>query len=271
VKHLCLLIASLFLASGLVAEPEPPGSFSSREDAEHFLRTAEVVSIKPLGRGVTLSHVVTLTDGERTARAVRKTIDEYIPVKRFNDGGPPELGFRDSYKSEIAAYELDRLIGLDQVPPTVERKIRGETGSLQLWMDDCITEGERRREGVEPPDAGRWNQQMRRVKVFFQLIQDVDYVNLSNLLIDPEFKVYKIDSSRAFRTQTSILDPEKPSRYSRELLAGLKSLDEPTLKKQLGKWLSKVQRTKLLQRRNLIIQRAERLIAERGEESVLYP
>ena len=114
---------------------------------------------------------------------------------------------------------------------------------------------------IHPPSA----------KVFFQLIQDVDYVNLSNLVIDPEFKVYKIDSSRAFRTQTSILDPEKPSRYSRELLAGLKRLDEPTLKKQLGKWLSKVQRTKLLQRRDLIIQRAERLIAERGEESVLYP
>ncbi|MCH7666560.1 MAG: hypothetical protein IH936_11610, partial [Acidobacteria bacterium] len=46
-KHLCLLIASLFLASGLVAELDTPGSFSSREDAEHFLRTAEVVSIKP--------------------------------------------------------------------------------------------------------------------------------------------------------------------------------------------------------------------------------
>ena len=92
------------------------------------------------------------------------------------------------YKSEIAAYEIDRLIGLDQVPPTVERKIRGRKGSLQLWVDDCVTEGERRRKEMQPPDVTDWNQQMRRAKVFFQLIRDVDYVNLSNLLIDPDFK-----------------------------------------------------------------------------------
>ena len=32
-------------------------------------------------------------------------------------------GFWESYKSEIAAYELDKLLGLDMVPPTVERKV----------------------------------------------------------------------------------------------------------------------------------------------------
>lgn len=257
--------------SVLSAAPAAPDQFPSDEEAERFLSTAQVVRKKLLGRGVTLSHVLTLSDGEVTAKAIWKVIDEYTPVKHFDDGGAPELGFRDSYASEIAAYELDRLIGLNQVPPTVEREIDGKTGSLQLWLEGCITEGERRRRDSQPPDADQWNQQMRRAKVFFQLIQDVDYVNLSNLLVDSDFKVHKVDSSRAFRTQTSILDPENPRQYSRELLAGLSKLDKQTLKEELGRWLSDVQRKKLLQRRDLILERAQRLIAERGEESVLYP
>ncbi len=246
-------------------------TFPSDADAEHFLRTAEVIEIKALGKGVTLSHLVTLSDGDTTSKAVWKVINEYQPIKRFDDGGFPELGFRDSYKSEIAAYRLDLLIGLGQVPPTVERKLRGERGSLQLWIEDCRTEGERRREGTQPPDVADWNGQMRRAKVFFQLIHDVDYVNLSNLLVDSSFNLYKIDSSRAFRTQTDLLDPDKPERYSRSLLERLRSLDEATLKRELGKWLSQKQRSSLLERRDRILERAERLTAAQGEAEILYP
>ena len=32
-----------------------------------------------------------------------------------------ELEFQDSWKTEIAAYELDKLLGLGMVPATVER------------------------------------------------------------------------------------------------------------------------------------------------------
>ncbi|MFQ5527128.1 MAG: hypothetical protein ACE5GX_12810 [Thermoanaerobaculia bacterium] len=265
------LAAGLLTATSWSLSAEAGKPFADDLEAEQFLRTAKMVDIKPLGEGVTRSHVVSLSEGGISARAVWKVIDEYMPIKRFDDGGPPEIGFRDSFSSEIAAYRLDRLIGLGQVPPTVSRKLRGQKGSLQLWIDDCITEGERRREKLEPEDAGAFNRQMRRAKVFFQLIHDVDFVNLSNLLIDPDFKVYKIDSSRAFRTQTSLLDPDTPKKYSRALLEGLRRLDEPLLKRELGKWLSKKQRTSLLERRDKILERAEHLIATRGETEALFP
>jgi hypothetical protein len=263
--------AFALLALALAIEPPASAGPTADRETENFLRTAQVVEIRPLRRGVTLSHLVTLSNGERTAKAVRKTIDEYMPVKHFGDGGFPELGFRDSYKSEIAAYRLDRLIELNQVPPTVARKIRGKDGSLQLWIDDCMTEGERRRKDITPPDVKHFNQQLRRVKVFFQLIQDVDYLNMSNLLIDPKFELYKIDSSRAFRTQATILDPEKPDLYSRSLLDRLRRLDPKILKQETGEWLSKRQRSALLERRDLILERVDQLIDERGEENVLYP
>lgn len=262
--------STLLALLGALAAPAAAGFFSSDREAEEFLRTARVVDTRVMSKGVTRSHVLTLTDGETTTKAVWKVIDEYVPIKRFDDGGPPELGFRDSYKSEIAAYRLDRMIGLEQVPPTVERKIDGKRGSLQLWIPGCITEGERRRQGRQPADVAAFNAQMRRSKVFFQLIQDVDYTNLSNLLIDGEFRVHKIDSSRAFRTQALLVDPEKPTRYSRSLLDSIRKLDDPTLKQSLGKLLSKIQRERLLERRDLIVERAERLVAEKGAKQALY-
>lgn len=39
-----------------------------------------------------------------------------------------------SYKSELGAYEVDRLFSLKMFPLTVKRKINGEEGSLQLWV-----------------------------------------------------------------------------------------------------------------------------------------
>jgi hypothetical protein len=42
-------------------------------------------------------------------------------------------GYFESYKSEVAAYKLDRILELNQVPPTVERTYMGQGVSMQLW------------------------------------------------------------------------------------------------------------------------------------------
>jgi hypothetical protein len=46
-------------------------------------------------------------------------------------------GFFESYKSEVAAYKLDRLLDLDMVPPAVERRYNGAPVSLQLFAEDA--------------------------------------------------------------------------------------------------------------------------------------
>ena len=43
-------------------------------------------------------------------------------------------GFMESYKAEIAAYKFDRLLGLNMVPPIVERKIDGRYGAAVMWI-----------------------------------------------------------------------------------------------------------------------------------------
>ncbi len=68
---------------------------------------------------------------------------------------PPSVrsGFWESYKSEIAAYELDRLLGMDMVPPTVERRVGHDLASVQLWVEGCRLLKGRRPVGL--PDARR--------------------------------------------------------------------------------------------------------------------
>ena len=61
------------------------------------------------------------TDGNVTVSASWKTVDiQKRGITRLGDG-TIERNFSDSYKYEIAACELDKLIGVGLVPPTVER------------------------------------------------------------------------------------------------------------------------------------------------------
>jgi hypothetical protein len=261
------------LVAALLAAPAPglsTGLPFEGEEAEAFLGAAEIVDKETLGIGVTRSQRVTLSDGERTARAIWKTVDEYEPFKKFADGSH-ELGFQDSYKNEIAAYELDKLIGLGLVPPVVERRFRRDRGALQLWCEGTVMETERIEQGLKPKDPELWNQQMFKVRLFHNLSYNTDFNNVRNILSDPDSRIYLIDHSRAFRTKKELLAEGDLTRFSSSVLAKLRGLDQKSLKQKLGRWLSKAQIEGLLARRDLILQRAERLIAERGETAVLYP
>ncbi len=259
---------ALAFAGPLLASPVAPASAvaaAERAELERFLAEAEVVARRPLGTGVTLSHRLTLTLDGTTHQAVWKTIDLFRPLQRFEQG-PPELGFRDSYRNEVAAYELDKLLDLGLVPVTVERRLGGERGSLQLWIEDAMTEADRRLGGHRPPDGKAWSDQVARARIFHQLVFDADYKNASNLLIDPDFKLWVVDNSRAFRTQSHLIDRDYLERFPEPVLAALRRLDEEILKTRLRRWLTREQRRALLARRDLLLERAAELGAAAGRE-----
>ena len=239
--------------------------------AEDFLKSAEIVAVREFDTlGVTRPKRVELTDGQRTCYAVFKTIDKRAPMKKFVDG-TTELQFSDRYRYEIAAYELDKLLGLGIVPPTVERRIARETGSLCLWVEGSITEWERLKvRDIHPPDMAAWNNQMYTIWLFQQLICDTDFKNINNLLVTPDWKIYKIDSSRAFRNRKRLRREESLERFSRPVLDSLRALSREQLKTHLRQCLSKEQIKALWVRRGLILELAERRVAELGEDAVLF-
>ena len=137
---------------------------------------------------------MTLTDGTLTHDAIFQNVNENKPVERFATGRV-ELDFRDSWHFNIAAFELARLVGLDDmVPPCVERAIQGERGSLCWWVTWKWDEQMRVEEKLRPPDPVRWQQQWDVMRVFRELVQDTDR-NQTNMLITEDWKVWMVDFS----------------------------------------------------------------------------
>ena len=239
------------------------------EAAETFLRTADVVRRKALSVGITHSEQYTLSDGARTCRAVWKTIDEFKRGVTSLEGGGVYVDFADSWKHEVAAYELDKVIGLGLVPPTVERKFGHMTGSLQMWVEGAMSEADRKQKKIAPPDLRAWNEQMYKVRLLRQLTYNTDR-NINNVLLDPSFRIYAIDFSRAFISYSDLSSEKELVRFSRPALDALTALDRPTLDARLGRWLTGPQIGGLLKRRDKILALAARRVREQGEVAVLY-
>src|SRR5512145_2496861 len=118
------LAAVAWLGATALGAEEPYGLPLRGEAAESFLRGAKVLNSRALGKGVTAAKQLTLSDGTATHRAVFKTIDKLQRgASSFPGVGVLLIDYEDSYRFEIAAYELDKLLGFELVPPTVERSV----------------------------------------------------------------------------------------------------------------------------------------------------
>jgi hypothetical protein len=238
-------------------------------ETETFLAKAPIVKLGQTLGGVTRSQQAILElDGVRHF-AVWKTIDEKKSGVT-NLGRATEIGFQDSWKTEIPAYELDKLIGLKMVPPSVPRIYRSRRGSLTAWVELGMPEAERLNKGLRPPDPERWSRNMANVLLFDNLIYNVDR-HANNLYITKNWDIILIDHSRSFRPHGELRTEAELRRFSRSLLAALEKLDRPTLEAKMSDFLDRYQIDGLLARRDKIVARAKRLAQERGEEAVLFP
>jgi hypothetical protein len=121
-----------------------------------------------------------------------------------------------------------------------------------------------------PPDVLGWTNQMSVARVFTELICNTD-PNLGNFLITTEWRLHLIDFTRAFRPQKTLRSPENLStRLDRQVYEGLKDLNAETLKDVMKDVLTNEEIEGLLGRRDQIIDHFDKLIAERGEDLVLY-
>jgi hypothetical protein len=210
-----------------------------------------------------------LSDGRLTHDALFQTIDERAMNRELSDGRT-ELVFVDSFHYNVAAFRIAELVQLGgMMPVTVERTWNGRDGSLTWWIDNAMEEGERRRKKIEPPDLVRWNAQMFRVRVFARLVADTDR-NLGNVLIDPEWQLWMIDFTRAFRLNREIAYPQDLSRCDRAVLESLRNLTTEAVTREVGSHLDSREIAALMARRDAIVAHFDRLIAERGQGQVLY-
>ena len=155
------------------------------------------------------------------------------------------------------------------MPVYVERRWNGQIGSISWFVPTLMDESDRLKKKIEPPNPTDWNQQMYRMRVFSSLMRDTDR-NLTNVLITPEWKVMMIDFSRAFRLQPELLHQEDLTKIDRTLLAKLEALTKEDVKQATNDFLTKREIDAMMARRDLLVAHFKKLIAELGEDKVLY-
>ena len=263
-----LLIAAVYVncPSTVSATEEPT---LSKEQIKQFLLTAKVVSSQSSKKGVTHPSRLTLSDGTLTHDASFQPIDEHKTVMKFSSGRT-EMNFVDSYKYNLAAYGLAELIGFDDMMPVyVERMWKGQMGSLSWWLPVKMDEGERLKQKLDPPDSDAWTNQMYRIRVFDALVYDSD-PNLTNVLIGSDWKLWRIDFTRAFRTYHELQNPKDLIRCDRRLFEKLRALNADELTEKTKQYLTKSEIEAVMARRDKIVHLFQKLIAEKGENQVLY-
>ena len=254
-----LVTTGCVLASVAVTAQEPLESartwLDRAAEIEEFIRNAEVTNIEDIGTGVTNPKRADLEPGGPVDQIVFKPLRPGI-----------YRGYWESYRSEIAAYELDKLLNLGMAPPTVEKRVNGDLGAAAMWVTPTQTFKDL--EGPPTPPSlhiGQFNWELIRAKMFHNLIYDRD-PNLGNWLVDPAWNLILIENSRAFTPDDKMV--HKLTRIDRDLWDRFLALDEATLSTALGVWLGEDEVRGILRRRDLIAELIEEMVEERGESSV---
>jgi len=222
---------------------------------EDYLKSAKVAKFEQVPVGVTKPHRARFEPGGLIPSAAWKPL---APSYRS--------GYRESYKAELAAYALDRLLDLHMVPPVVERRLDRSTGALIYWIENV------KAWDVKKPPVGpdpRWAQQVSRMRLFDQLIANIDR-NAGNLLYDDDWHLFLIDHSRAFTERKDLKGAAAPSRVERTFWNKIEALEMTTLQAALGQWLNAKEMTALLARRDRMREAIKKMVAERGEANVFF-
>ncbi len=260
---LAAVSVSLLVRAGAAAQEQKLGC----SEIEDFLRTAKISAIRGTSKGVTLPRRATLDNGRIQHDAAIQTIDESKP--KFQSRSGSELNFRDFWGYNVAGYELARLLDLNMVPPYVARKVAGSSASVSWWVNVMVDEADRIRKKMEPPDRTTWNEQVAVSRVFNELIYNVDE-NRTNILITPEWRIWLIDFSRAFRLYKTLRDPKELTQCDRRLLTKLRTLDRESAEAKLRPYLKKSEIEALFARRDTIVEFFDAEIAAKGERAVLF-
>jgi hypothetical protein len=219
---------------------------------EAHLRNADIVSMEDIGTGVTRPQRAHLKPAEPFESLAWKPLP---PGRRS--------GHWESYKSEIAAYELDKLLRMNMVPPAVERVVDGQSGAAIMWLSSLKSV---KQSGGKVPGGPVWGRATRRMLTFDNLIGNPDR-NAGNILIGPPGELLLIDHSRAFITDEDL--PRKVERVDAELWDRIQALTRDDLVRALGSWIDGDAIDAMLARRTRMSDAVDKLIAKKGRALVI--
>jgi hypothetical protein len=276
------LVPSLLVAGAalLVSPPSARAQFTAEEIArrpfyEDFLRTAEIVRSEDIGQGVTKPVRLYLKQGDIEARGVWKNPSGW------------QYGFWEGWEYEIAAYRLDKLMGLNMVSPAVERVFGGKKGALSYWTEHKYSYLQIMEQAIPIPADVRRAVDDRKylMRAWDCLIANEDRTQ-QNILFTADWRTILIDHSRAFRSSKEFRkrlvygrDGIKTSadgqrwlvkRVPRWFFERLKTLDFAAIKAAVERYLKDDEIRAVLERRELLVREIEDTARAQGESEVIY-
>jgi len=251
----------------------PPAEIARDKEWEEFMAAARMTVVRQMGESEGVTHPY-------------KMELEKEGLKRFAIWKNPEgrlRGYPEGWMWEIAAYRLDRYLGLNMVPVTIERRFDGDRGSLQLWVEDTFPYSDVAEGRVKPPEgpqADQFNLAGYLQRAFDNLICNEDR-HSNNILLTRGWRLILIDHSRAFKINSR---SGNPLVYSEEnkgfpatmdalpavFLEKLKSLTPEILHRIADPYLTDREIGAVLVRRDLILKEIDRRIEKYGRSRVIY-
>lgn len=242
---------------------------------ETFLHTAQILRFEEIGEGVTKPLKLYLRKDDAEAEACWK-----------NPQGLRE-GFLEGWQYEIAAYWLDKLLGLNMVPPAVEREFNGRPGALVYWVDSEYSLLDIMEEGIEIPERALLHADNMKylARAWDSLVANDDRTQ-QNVLYTKDWRMILIDHSQAFRSGKEYTDRllfganglKRGSdgrallfrRLPRLFVDNVKKLDIETVREAVGPYLTGKEIEAVIKRKALLLAEIEGMIKENGEAKVLY-
>jgi len=263
-------VLTIFASARILAGADEP-NFTEEQKID-FLQHAKVIASQHEKKGKSDASHLTLSDGKITYDASFQPIDER-KAQGPGPGGGIELNFRDYWGYDIAGYRIAKLLGMDDIVPVyTERKWNGKTGAISWRVSDVqFDEADRYSRKIDVPASVHdvWNKQMYKLRVLTQLLYDMDD-NLTNVLITKDWKIWRIDFTRAFRLQHDLKNAKDLVQCDRQVLTKLRQLNYDQVFDATKPYLTKDEVKALIARRDKMVAYFDKLVAQKGESQVLY-
>lgn len=267
------ITAFVFLLSSILAHAQfTAEDISKRERIEDLLKTADITNAEEIGEGITKPWRLHLN----------KSGEELSGCWKNPEG--IQKGHLEGWRYEIAAYQMDKLLGLNMIPPTVEREYEGKRGSLQLWVDTEYSLLDIMEKGLplptKNPEATVFNRGKYLARAFDSLIANEDRTQ-QNVRYTKDWRTILIDHSRSFRSKKKYQKKlmygktgSKEKKLFRKLplsfVEKIRSLDFESIKNAVGPYLTDVEINAVLARKKLLLKEIDEMVEEMGQDKVLY-